>query len=530
VCDLAETCDGSGDGCPADTKSTAVCRSSAGDCDLAETCDGSNDACPTDVKSTAVCRPSAGICDVAETCNGVSDDCPNDSVAGAFVVCRSAAGDCDVAENCDGVSVACPADGFASSSVVCRSAAGACDVAESCTGSSANCPADGVADTSVVCRSQSGACDVAENCDGVAKTCPADGVASSGTVCRSAAGVCDVAESCDGVGNDCPADAKSTAVCRSAAGVCDLAETCDGSSDSCPTDVFKSSGVVCRSAAGDCDLAEACDGASAACPADAPAPNGTLCSDGNQCTNADMCQAGVCVGTPAATGCIDHFLCYKSKITGFAPIPDVHLVDRYEDIHVTVKKAKHECEPADKNGEGILDPTTHLASFLIKAIPGTPKHVKQTNISVTNQIGTLSVDTVKPDLLLVPSNQDLTSPPSPPVLSSINVGHFKCYKIKVTSGTPKFPKGVQVSVAGELTSPAKTFDLKKPRHLCLPVDKNGEGYPDPNAHLFCYLAKPALGQPKHVRRTGVQVANQFGAQVAATIKEDEFCVPSVVTP
>jgi hypothetical protein len=85
-------------------------------CDVAESCDGVGNACPSDLKSTAVCRPSAGDCDVAESCNGVSN--------------------------------ACPANGFRPSSFECRASPEPCDVAEFCTGSSASCPADtGAPDT-----------------------------------------------------------------------------------------------------------------------------------------------------------------------------------------------------------------------------------------------------------------------------------------------------------------------------------------------------------------------------------------------
>jgi hypothetical protein len=110
-------------------------------CDLAESCDGASDDCPADAKSSTVCRSAAGVCDVAETCDGAGDDCPTDSVAGAFVTCRSAAGVCDSAENCDGVGVDCPTD--VKSTTVCRSAAGVCDAAETCDGVGDDCPADG---------------------------------------------------------------------------------------------------------------------------------------------------------------------------------------------------------------------------------------------------------------------------------------------------------------------------------------------------------------------------------------------------
>ena len=59
LCDLQETCNGSAT-CPADAFKPAgnVCRPAAGVCDLAEVCNGSSGACPADVKSTSVCRPA----------------------------------------------------------------------------------------------------------------------------------------------------------------------------------------------------------------------------------------------------------------------------------------------------------------------------------------------------------------------------------------------------------------------------------------------------------------------------------------
>ena len=188
------------------------------------------------------------------------------------------------------------------------------------------------------------------------------------------------------------------------------------------------------------------------------------------------------------------------------------------------------CPPADKNGEGITDDVTHLASYTIKALSGTPRFVRRTNLRIDNQFGTLHVDAYKRDLLLVPTNKNLTVPAPPVVNGSINVDHYKCYKVKTTAGTARFTV-TTVNVADQFTSPgpAKVFVLKKIKHLCTPVDKNGEGIKTADAHLACYQAKPASGQPKHVRRTGVNTANQFGTVVLGTIKESELCIPSLKT-
>jgi hypothetical protein len=46
--------------------------------------------------------------------------------------------------------------------------------------------------------------------------------------------------------------------------------------------------------------------------------------------------------------------------------------------------------------------------------------------------------------------------------------------------------------------------------------------------MVCYQAKSGKGQPKHVRTT-VSTANQFGGLAFSTVKEREFCVPSLKT-
>ena len=231
---MDDFCTGTGPDCPADAKSTAECRSTAGPCDDEERCDGVHDECPEDEfkPATTVCRPAAGECDIAETCTGAGPDCPADAKSTAE--CRSAAGPCDDDERCDGVHDDCPEDEFKPATTVCRAAAGDCDIAERCTGTRSDCPAD--AKSTAVCRSSAGPCDDAELCDGVHNGCPADGFKPATTGCRPAAGDCDIAETCTGTRPDCPGDTKSTAVCRPAAGPCDTPESCDGVHDDCPAD------------------------------------------------------------------------------------------------------------------------------------------------------------------------------------------------------------------------------------------------------------------------------------------------------
>ena len=559
VCDVQETCNGSSPTCPADAKraTSFVCRAAAGICDQAETCDGTTNNCPADAKkpSGTACSLQAGLCDIVEVCDGSSNTCPPDGFQPNGFTCRAAVGVCDVAETCSGSSPSCPAD--AKSTAVCRPSAGVCDLAESCDGSSNNCPADSVAGAFVTCRPSAGVCDLPETCSGSGVNCPPD--AKSTAVCRAAAGVCDLAESCNGSSNTCPADQKSTAVCRPAAGACDAPESCNGSSNTCPADGFAPSSqvcrptagvcdvaenctglsgacppdllalpsTVCRAATGVCDVAETCSGVGAACPADNVLPDNTPCSDGSTCTTNDVCSNGECTGTPTLDTCLDDFTCYKAKNSSGQPkfvAQSVHLVDAFEDQTFLVRKMKHLCPPADKHdGNGVVDAATHLESYQIKSITGT--HQRRFNLLIQNQLGDLRVDTVRPDLLLVPTAKDLLSPPGPPSTSSA-VDHYKCYKIKVTSGTPRFPKGTTVQESDQFRTQA-ALSLRKPKHLCVPVDKNDEGVNNPSTHLLCYTAKSATKVPKKV---GIFVNNQLTtAGKVDAIKPGEFCIPSTRT-
>jgi hypothetical protein len=307
-----------------------------------------------------------------------------------------------------------------------------------------------------------------------------------------------------------------------------VAESCNGTSNTCPADGFAPAGTTCRAAAGTCDVAEQCTGLSATCPPDVTLPDGTVCNDSNSCTTPDTCQGGVCTGGVNPDGCADDFLCYKVK-GPFVPIPNVHLIDQFEDVFFDLRKLRNLCTPANKNGEGVIDNTTHQVAYSIYAVPGSPRFLRRTNLQIDNQLGTLRVDAYKRDFLLVPSNKSLTGPTTPPTLSLINVDHYKCYKAKTTAGTPKFAAQTVTVTDQFIGGTPKTFVLKKVKHLCTPVNKNGEGIKNANAHLLCYQAKGASGQPRHVKRTGVNTNNQFAPLVFNTIKESELCIPSLKT-
>ena len=213
---------------------------------------------------------------------------------------------------------------------------------------------------------------------------------------------------------------------------------------------------------------------------------------------------------------LDHFQCYeihrpKSALT-------VTLDDAFGPGTVTLKKPKRLCAPADKNGEdptAPLDPD-HLTAYTIKQTA--PRFQRQRGQVVVNQFGAVTLDVVKPDRLLVPTTKSLDAPPD--LLDPFFVDHFKCYRIAYAKYRAS---GIQITDQfGDLT-----IDIKKPVHLCLAAEKNGEGIFDPSQTLMCYLVR---GIQPPAAPAQVMTNNQFGPDAFPFYGPREFCVPSVLNP
>jgi hypothetical protein len=233
------------------------------------------------------------------------------------------------------------------------------------------------------------------------------------------------------------------------------------------------------------------------------------------------------------TMCRDHFLSYKvlvqtQDIKKHKSL-EVFLRDQFEEGHFRVNQPVALHNPADKNGEGIGDPETHLVGYKITSAGGAPKHKVRNNVKVENQFGELIVDTIRADGLLVPSAKDLERPVEAP---HSRLDHYKCYRVKKSKGTPKFPK-TRVTLEDQFT-PKQVFEVLRPTRLCNPVEKriNGEikaEIKDPDNHLMCYALFKARGGTGHERVKDIHVNNQFGPLRLDTVHEEELCVPSTKT-
>jgi hypothetical protein len=246
-------------------------------------------------------------------------------------------------------------------------------------------------------------------------------------------------------------------------------------------------------------------------------------------TKGDVCSAeaplnagAVCDAEEDCGGNAETDVCVRNQVPKFP----VTLADpKGPATQVDVKKGAALCNPADVAGAGIGLPDDHLRSFGIALSRGSAPFPPRTGFSVTNVFGQVTLDTGKVDRLLVPAAKDVAAPVAAPETPAVD--HFRCAKVKVSKGAPRFEPVSAVQITDQFGQPA-LYDLKKPTRLCSAVDKNGEGILEPADLLLCYQAKRGKGQPKHVRVEGAHVAHQFGVELLDTVKEEELCVPSNV--
>jgi hypothetical protein len=237
-------------------------------------------------------------------------------------------------------------------------------------------------------------------------------------------------------------------------------------------------------------------------------PGSITCPPGSPASAFLPCNAN-CTCPPTV---LDHFQCYEVKPAFFAGLT-VTVQDQFGTLTETIRYPHRLCAAANKNGEGIQDPTHHLVGYRTKPSPFT-KRLRQT---LVDQFGTQLLDVVRPDVLDVPSSKDGVPQASP-------LDHFQCYTVKRSKGAPKFAKRT-VSVSDQFET--VTLTLVKPVLLCAPASKNNE---DPTApshpdHLTCY--KTADGKFPQSTHT---ISNQFGLDEVTLIHRRELCVPSLKNP
>jgi hypothetical protein len=221
---------------------------------------------------------------------------------------------------------------------------------------------------------------------------------------------------------------------------------------------------------------------------------------------------------------VRHFMCYEPTKIGVGV--NVELVDRFRSASGAIENLKRICNPADKNEEdpGSLAFPDHLASYEFDTT-AFPKR----KVTVTNQFGTREVELQRAVRLMVPTAkgpinppQNPAGPPNPPLID-----HFVCYQAKGQAVNQSTTVDDQFNPTVGLLA-----DVRQPETVCVPANKNGEGFVGPNGAfgpgLVCYDVRTT---PDRQEYTGDFVMNNqlTGGNLTRGLHGPrELCVQSII--
>ncbi len=205
----------------------------------------------------------------------------------------------------------------------------------------------------------------------------------------------------------------------------------------------------------------------------------------------------------------DHYKCYKTAPARFDRLTRT-LTDQFGRTTATVVRPVRFCNPVDKEGEGICDPTAHLMCYQISEPPTVRR-----DVVVENQFGEQALRILRSESLCVPAKKNLVD-------SRLNINHFKCYRVR-----PKTPFAPRTVTLSDQFQTGQTATVVRPLSLCTPVDKNGEGIVDAQHHITCYrLVQPNFG-PQDIKVTDQFVTERNLVAVTASCRKvAQLCVPS----
>ncbi|MBI5504767.1 MAG: hypothetical protein HY899_08180 [Deltaproteobacteria bacterium] len=171
------------------------------------------------------------------------------------------------------------------------------------------------------------------------------------------------------------------------------------------------------------------------------------------------------------------------------------------------------------------NPFLHLFGYQIKPSSGEPKHIRRLGIPVSTDFGTVMVDTIKADRVLLPTavHPLVSPPPLDPATHSLDA--FKCYRIKLSAGSLPLTPGSTTEFADSVTELLFTYEIKKPQLLCFPVAIDGGNVNNPAASLFCAQIKKVSGQSKSPSVSGLEINNDLGDLTVDFRNAGKVCWP-----
>jgi hypothetical protein len=180
---------------------------------------------------------------------------------------------------------------------------------------------------------------------------------------------------------------------------------------------------------------------------------------------------------------LDHLKCYRTRrISAFVP-NGVNLEDQFENVDMTLLRPYRLCNPVNKEGEGINDPTEHQMCYQIRDTVAQPRF-RRRDVRVENQFGVQILVVTRPETLCTPAEKD-------GIASDLNGDRMKCYRVVQKVGFRDFEERV---VTLEDQFETKETNVLKPVLLCNPTELDGDPITSPTCHQVCYRIDDVPGQ------------------------------------
>jgi hypothetical protein len=209
-------------------------------------------------------------------------------------------------------------------------------------------------------------------------------------------------------------------------------------------------------------------------------------------------------------------------------VQDDNLDDQFADkLVMTLIKPRLFCNPVNKNGEGINDPSTHLACYGVPLF--TTLNRNRNQITPTDQFGELALDLrTRPENFCVPtlditqSREQSAGAASPALraLPAVEIDDYTVYRSSRTRRTPRFEPR-EVNLVDQWID--RDVKLTKPARFGTPAKFGGSDYVNEEAKLTCYQIRK-FGKFK---KRDVYIQNEFGQEQLTVRKPQLLCVPSV---
>jgi hypothetical protein len=289
-------------------------------------------------------------------------------------------------------------------------------------------------------------------------------------------------------------------------------------------------------------------------------PGASACGTGETCRDC-ACEIGEIRG--------DSYLCYGAHAAVVPPwefsAVAMELRDRFETKTYDVTSVGQLCSPAVvQSQQGTFPPSFQGIAQIDhditqSAIPAQAPFVRGQHTYV-DRFGTLRLTLTEPAGLLLRARvadfgpiagcedstectggrtcqsgfclpDPPTAPAKPPKVKS-PVDNYKCYRVKLQAGAPRFRKVRGLWVADQLGS-IMLYDAVKPLRVCSPVAVDGVNgqAPAKSGQITCYKLKRSASQPPQALAAPHEVAARyrgFGPAFLDLAGAKEICVPSLI--